>query len=160
MFKDKIASMKDIQKEIADEVGLTTRQVDSVIRSKNFPAVIEKYLPVDSVIQRHEELMSQSDDLKVAADMVKLGYQVHRVNKEEDKKQSFTQFLQQINNYETSRPDMEVAEPLQDKVEGREDHQVQTEQSTDAVFEETDGEGHRAEIKTNGDFDVDTPHAA
>lgn len=127
-------NLKDFTKRMSDELQVPERSVAASMSTKAFPAILSKYMPLDSVAERHEQLMKQDKDLKVAADMVKLGYKVHRVDGSADapQKGGFAQFLQQINNYggepkrdthdgTTEGSHVEIVESVQDQDQERHD---------------------------------------
>lgn len=114
--------------DVAKELNTSPESVSRLVKSEIFPQVFNKYLDVESVASRHNELLHQNNDLKVSADMVKLAYKLQGVNidkKTDNSKQKFGQFIQQINNYGHKQnnartdigPDVETVEPLQDKGE-------------------------------------------
>lgn len=152
-------------KDLGDEIGITEKQVTAMIQRKEFPMVLQKYLPVEEAMERHKELMQQDDDLGVAAKMVELAYKAHGVTGEKgDKpKSDFANFLQQINynNYGSDnqgaavRPVVEVRESVQNQEQEGTDSEVHTEQSSEGVHQERDEPGHHPEGPSDGVLDVE-----
>jgi hypothetical protein len=151
--------------DLADETGLTIGQAKEIVSKEQFPVVLQKYLPIEETMERHKELMKQDDDLGVAAKMVELSYKAHgKLTPEgKEKKSDFANFLQQINvtnSYgtpsnegEPARPVVEITEPLQNQEQTGADSELDSEQSTDAVFEERDEEGRDSESSPDGVLD-------
>lgn len=128
--------------DLGDEVGISEKHVASIVSRKEFPMVLQKYLPVEDAMERHKELMNQDEDLGVAAKMVELAYKAHGVtgDKGEKPKSDFANFLQQINyNYgadnegATSRPVVEVRTSVQNQEQEGADSTIDAQQGAERV---------------------------
>lgn len=151
-------------KDLADEIGVTEKHVTGLVSRKEFPMILQKYLPVEDAMERHKELMEQDEDLSVAAKMVELAYKAHGVTGEkgEKPKSDFANFLQQINyNYAAdnqgaaSRPVVEVRESVQNQEQEGADSEIYTEQSPEGVHQDGDESGHYSQGSSDGVLDVE-----
>lgn len=117
------------KKEIMRDAGLpaSTKEFNKLAGKDSFRKVLEVFMPLRGVMERHKDLMEQDDELGVAAKMVELGYKVHGRLKEgnEATQTPFTALLAQIsieNNYGGNSGTIEgqvveASEPLQNQDE-------------------------------------------
>jgi hypothetical protein len=172
-YAEAICTKHDVSmQDLADETGLTKSQVTDLISKEQFPIVLQKYLPIEKTMERHNDLMMQDEDLGVAAKMVELSYKAHgKLTPEgKEKKSDFANFLQQINvtntygassnKGEPARHVVEVTTPVQNQEQAGSDSEPDFEQGADGVPETRDEAGRDSEGPSDGVLDTEAHPAS